>query len=237
MIEILVCDDDTMITSHLSQLIENYILMRSAPFNVKTFLSGESLITHLQNTEAKKRIILLDIEMAGMSGLDVAKYLRDVLKDYRSELIFVTATNGYERDLFQVRPSGFISKPVDKTVLFETLDRSYHILGESSDFFSYNQKGLNKSILIDDILYFESSGRKKIIVAQDHTDWFNATMSQLKKDIEIYPQFIQCHRSYIVNVKHLVGRDGSDLIMSNKQLISVKSDIIPKVEHAVFQFF
>lgn len=237
MIEILICDDQEIITKQLSQLVQEYTQQHKTSFWVKSYQSGEQLITYLQKEEPMKRIILLDIEMPIMNGLEVAKYIRHDLNDYASEIIFVTGTNGYERNLFQVKPSGFIPKPIKRTQLFETLDRSYQLLETQSPFFNYSQNGIDKSILLDSILYFESHGRKKVIVSQHHTDWFYENMSQLNQRLEEYPQFVHCHRSYIVNVNHVVRIDGSDLVMENKQLISVKPKERARVEHVLMELF
>lgn len=237
MIEILICDDQEIITKQLSQLVQEYTQQHKTSFWVKSYQSGEQLITYLQKEEPMKRIILLDIEMPIMNGLEVAKYIRHDLKDYASEIIFVTGTNGYERNLFQVKPSGFIPKPIKRTQLFETLGRSYQLLETQSPFFNYSQNGIDKSILLDNILYFESHGRKKVIVSQHHNDWFYENMSQLNQRLEEYPQFVHCHRSYIVNVNHVVRIDGSDLVMENKQLISVKPKERARVEHVLLELF
>lgn len=167
MIEILICDDQELITKQLSQLLQEYSLQRKLTFEIKCFYSGEQLITYLQEETPMKRIIRLDIEMSRLNGLDVAKWIRHALDDYRSEIIFVTGTAGYERDLFQVRPSGFIPKPINPTHLFKTLDISHHSLEAHTPFFNYNQNGIEKSVLLDDVLYFESQMRKKVIVSHN----------------------------------------------------------------------
>lgn len=237
MIEILICDDQELITKQLSQLVQEYSLQRKLAFEVKCFYSGEQLITHLQEEKLIKRIILLDIELPRMNGLDVAKWIRHALDDYASEIIFVTGTAGYERDLFQVRPSGFIPKPINPTHLFKTLDISNHSLEMHAPFFNYSQNGTEKSVLLDDVLYFESQGRKKSIVTHNHIDWLYVKMSELRRQLETYPQFVSCHRAYIVNVNHVVRIDGFDLVMANKQLIAVKSDDHQKIEQMKLDLF
>lgn len=237
MVEILICDDQEIITKQLSQFIQEDALQRKIPFVIKSYHSGEQLITYLQEEKLIKRIILLDIELPRMNGLDVAKWIRHALDDYASEIIFVTGTAGYERDLFQVRPSGFIPKPINPTHLFKTLDISHHSLEAHTPFLNYSQNGIEKSVLLDDVLYFESQMRKKVIVSHNHIDWFYEKMPQLAQRLEEFPQFVQCHRSYIVNVNHVVRIDGFDLVMANKQLITVKTDDRQKIEQMKLDLF
>lgn len=237
MIEIIICDDQKNITTHLSELVQGYIEQWQTPTFLKSFQSGERLIKYLDHAEPKKRIILLDIEMAKLSGLDVAIYIRNTLKDYISEIIFVTGTSGYERELFQVRPSGFIAKPINSTKLFDTLNKVYEQLGMNQPFFSYNQNRVNKSIRLDGILYFESSGRKIKVVTHDYDDWFYEKMTPLRRRLTEYPQFVSCHRSFIVNVKHVTRKEGSNLVMSNGLTISVSANKIASLEQTLLRYF
>lgn len=237
MIEIIICDDQKDITTHLSGLVQDYIKQWKFPTFVKSFQSGERLINYLDHAEPKKRIILLDIELTQVSGLEVALYIRNTLNDYLTEIIFVTGTSGYERELFQVRPSGFIPKPIDSIQLFETLDKVYAQLGINQNFYSYSQHGVDKSIRLDDILYFESSGRKINLITLTHTDWFYDKMSSLKQQLKAYPHFVSCHRSFIVNVKHVSRKDGLNLFMTNGQKIPLSANKVKTLEQTLLRYF
>lgn len=236
MVEILICDDQEFITECLSKYILDQIIIKNSNVTVKSFLTGESLIEYLQYAQPKKRIILLDIEMIPMDGLSVAKYIRNALNDYTTEIIFVTGTNGYERDLFEVRPSGFISKPINFDALYNTLTRVYNLLNSEHVYFQYSQHGIKKSIRLDDILYFESMNRKIKLVSTNHTDSFYEKMTTLNNRLVDYPHFVSCHRSFTINVNKIIRREGSRLIMTDNKSIPISNNKKDLVEKALLQF-
>ena len=90
---------------------------------------------------------------------------------------------------------------------------------------------------LQNYVIFESQGRKKSIVTHNHIDWLYVKMSELRQQLETYPQFVSSHRAYIVNVNHVVRIDGFDLVMANKQLIAVKSDDRQKIEQMKLDLF
>lgn len=236
MIEILICDDDGYITKDLSKHILDRISSNNLNASVKSFFSGDSLLNYLQKTIQRKRMILLDIEMKNKDGLTVAKYIRNVLNDYTTEIIFVTGTNGYERALFEVRPSGFITKPINYDYLYSTLNRVYNLLNIEHEYFTYYQHGVEKSIRLNDIVYFESMSRKIELNTVDYTDWFYEKMSSLKHQLITHPQFVLCHRSFIINCKQIKRKDGANLIMTNDSSIPISNKKLKSVEEALIQF-
>lgn len=66
-------------------------------------------------------LILLDIEMPGMSGLDLAERL--VGRERAPAIVFVTAFDRFAIQAFAVNAIGYLLKPVDPTLLRATLER------------------------------------------------------------------------------------------------------------------
>lgn len=236
MVEIIICDDQNIVTKNLSKYILDRIIIKKLNISVKSFLTGKNLIQYLTNAPSKKRIILLDIDMIPMNGLSVAKYIRNKLNDYSSEIIFVTGTNGYERDLFGVRPSGFIPKPVDYNYLSNTLSNVYNRINAEISYFHYSQHGIKKSIRVDDIIYFENMNRKIEVVTTNQTDWFYQKMSTLSEQLSEHPQFIVCHRSFLINSMKVVRKNGSNLIMSDNKVIPISRKKLKSVEKSLLNF-
>ena len=81
MYRIAVCEDEKYILEELHQKVETYIKQKQLTADVKTYMSGEDLLKEKNTYD----IVLLDMMLPGISGIEVAKQL------YRkSRIIFIT---------------------------------------------------------------------------------------------------------------------------------------------------
>jgi DNA-binding LytR/AlgR family response regulator len=72
-------------------------------------------------TELRPDLVLLDVQMPGLTGFEVARRLIDA--DLLPTLVFVTAFDQYAIDAFTVNAVDYLLKPVDLDRLSQTLDR------------------------------------------------------------------------------------------------------------------
>ena len=101
MIRIAICDDDLEMLKQLSAMTNNYMQKRAVRAYISTFADAQSMLAH---KDPGFDIILLDIRMDGLDGLEAAKLLRK--QGDESVLIFVSsileyAPRGYEVDAFR----------------------------------------------------------------------------------------------------------------------------------------
>lgn len=101
---ILICDDETYVREETKETV-----MTVYP-EAEIFATGNvgGALTYAK-TESPD-VALLDIEMPGMSGLELAKELKDIYPDIN--IIFVTAYSQYAVDAFQMYASGYLLKPL-----------------------------------------------------------------------------------------------------------------------------
>ncbi|MBO5597170.1 MAG: response regulator [Oribacterium sp.] len=109
---IAICDDEKRICDILAEKVAKIC----PEAEIITFTSGEELLA----ADKLPDILLLDIWMPEMSGLDVAKTLRD--RDWRKILIFVTGEESQVFSSFDLHPFHFLVKPFADEKLSEVLD-------------------------------------------------------------------------------------------------------------------
>ncbi len=85
---IAVCDDDEQEAAHLLELITEYQLSRRISLKCRSFHSGTDFLYNTKGGEYD--LVLLDTHMAGVSGIQVAKELRELDKNVR--IIFVSSS-------------------------------------------------------------------------------------------------------------------------------------------------
>ena len=80
---------------------------------VDVFFDGTALTEYLKREKAPD-ILFLDIELPGMDGVEVGKYVRDILRNLHMFLVYISSKEEYALELFQNQPFDFLIKPIKK---------------------------------------------------------------------------------------------------------------------------
>ena len=87
MLHVAICDDEENEIEYLKYAVEDWAKKEDIITNIETYASAESFL--FQYEECKNyQILLLDVEMSGMSGIDLAKKIRQ--NQDNVEIIFIT---------------------------------------------------------------------------------------------------------------------------------------------------
>ncbi|MBV7529983.1 LytTR family DNA-binding domain-containing protein [Chitinophaga sp. sic0106] len=169
--------------------------------------------------QEKVDILLLDIEMPGMSGIELTRNLGKK----GPVIIFTTAKKEYAVEAFELQVADYLIKPVSPARFIQAIDRVREIADSAGrelqvsdqEFVFIRDNGILKRIRMDEILYLEAMGDYvKLFTAQK----FHAIHTTLKALEEKLPQakFMRVHRSYIVALDKISSiEDGSIIIEKN----------------------
>lgn len=163
----------------------------------------------IKNTEGSK-IYILDIEVTGKNGLDLARRIRKT-GDWTSPIIIVTSHEefknvGYTAKILMLN---FISKCKElENQLIETLKVALEI-NLSNKSLCYTNKGETYRIPYKDILYIEKSLNDNIcnIITKNNNYFIRKTIIELEKILSDDIAFIKTHRSCIVNIRNIKSVD------------------------------
>lgn len=202
MLNICLCDDDENILNNYSAKIAQLAIENNYAYTIETFKSGESLIFQLEDNPTKYNILIIDIVMNRINGIETTKILRKY--GYNGIIIFLTSSKEFALDSFEVEPLNYLLKD-DKNNRFADI-----FLKAAKQIYKYSNKNLLipyknqiKIINLDTIVYLEMIN-KKIIIHKlfNEVESTNCTLKYLYEKIE-NQDFIQCHKSYIVNIKFI----------------------------------
>lgn len=151
-------------------------------------------------------LLLLDIEMPEMTGLDLIKKMGK----QRPLIIFTTAKKDYAVEAFELNVVDYLVKPITLPRLKQAVEKAAETLEsnkeevkvEEQGFVFVKDNGILKRISIDDILFLEAMGDYvKVHTAQK----FHVVHATLKSIEEKLPasKFIRVHRSYIVAINKI----------------------------------
>ena len=202
MINIAVCDDDLEITKSINKLLMKYQDERDLDFTVDLFNDGSGLKSSILKGK-KYDLIYLDIEMRQMNGIATAKYIRSI--DTTVLLIYVSNYDNYLKELFEVEPFRFMSKPINDKRFYMFLDFAIDRIRSANgiDCFRFNKDIL--TVILRDVIYFESCGSRVHIVLKGKLYKFYKKLDDVEKEISVNYSipFIRIHKSYLVNFQQI----------------------------------
>lgn len=209
MINCAVCDDEPRMLEQLTGCLTALLEERGISFQVEDFSSGAALLERAGNFD----LILLDIRMKGMDGMETARRLRQ--EGARGLLIFVTALEELVFDAFAVEAFDYLLKPLNPARFRQTIGRALQALERRSGGRILVQRGtLRRMIPLEDIVYGEVLGRKVYLHLRDGTtvDYYEK-LENLERQVD--GRFFRCHRSYLINLDDVLGCGGGRAALSN----------------------
>jgi DNA-binding LytR/AlgR family response regulator len=220
-VNIALCDDETIITDQVSKIIKQYEIERKQEIHCDAFTDGESLLL----TEKEYDIIFLDIYMNGLDGIETARKLRK--KDKKVEIIYLTSYAGLTREALSVHAFDYLEKPVREEDIYaqldEVLEKILHKkmneeLKKKTVVFNSGKNTLR--ISVDDIYYFERTERKIIAVTSKGNFNIYETIASLEEKLHQH-DFVTPHQSFVVNINNIKDYIKEEIIMTNHDIIPV----------------
>ncbi len=209
---IAICDDETGGRERIRTLLDNEF----SGAQTSEFDSGTKLIEAVKGGY-QPDIVLLDIAMEGMNGMETAKRLRS-LSDVI--LIFVTGIKEQVFQAFDVGAFHYLMKPVDQEKLKSVLDRAVKEVEKRAGgpkFLLVKTAGKHRRVPVEDILYAENSGRKIILHTRKEKIEYYERMNHLE-DV-LGEKFYRCHRGYLVALQAVIGYDNTSITLDSGEKI------------------
>ncbi len=203
MINIAICDSDESSRGQLLEACRRLERELHLPVSVQSYPDGEELLAHMSPTVD---IVLLDAQLAGISGMETARRIR--ANNTSVMLVFVTADLSSAPESYQVQAANFLPKPVDGERVFQALTEAIQTLERTrEDHVTLRTPTQWVRLPMHSILYVESARNKAII----HTVLTQYELYISMKEIEarLDPErFFRCHSGYIINLSNIVRVDG-----------------------------
>lgn len=196
---IAIIEDEKHWANQLSKILNEW-MSKNESIDITAFLSGEDILRQFNTADMEYDIIFLDIKLPGMDGLETARILRDY--GYENELVIISNHKDFEyaQRGFDVNAMQYYTKPVLYKDIEKIMDRT-----NRKNSFYYIYGGEQVSVPYKDILYFESL-RNYIQIKNIHLNMklppFRSNIMNLASNLPRI--FVQCHRSFIVNISHVI---------------------------------
>ncbi len=196
-------------------MISDFFRKKNQEISLHMFSSGEELLSYNGQID----ILFLDIQMKGMDGMETARKLR--ADKFRGFLVFITVLKEMVFQSFEVQTYDYLVKPVDKKQFEKTMERLYASTQNASEDSLLVQKGYEGRIIQkDEIVFCEIIDRKIYLnLASGEVVDYYERIENLETKLD--NRFYRCHRSYLINLKHLKGYKNGTAYMDNGKEIPV----------------
>jgi DNA-binding LytR/AlgR family response regulator len=204
----LIVDDDEMSRTSLELLVQKIDDLEV----LATFESGIDALNWLKKNETD--LIFLDIEMPDMTGLDLVKTVENL-----PQIIFTTGHTEHALEAFEYHVTDFLPKPVQYARLLKAVSRAQelndNVQEQEQDELYVKHNGRFVRISLEELLYVESLGDYVTFVTETKKYIVHSTLKNIDDKITSN-KFIKVHRSYIVNLSHVVDIEENNLVIKDK---------------------
>lgn len=228
MLNIAICEDDNLFRDILREYLEIILKEVTDQFEIKEFNCGEDLIESYSDSID---IYFLDIEMGKLTGMDVARKIRD--KNDKSEIIFTTGLIDYIHDGYEVRAYRYLLKPIQFELLKEHVNSCIKdIIKKNENNLIIKIKGEIHNIKINDIIFVEVINKDIMIHTKKHIYNTKTCMKKIEKELARY-NFYRCHKGFLVNInkiesisKNVIGINDIEIPVSRHRMKDLKVKLI-----------
>lgn len=208
----IIVEDEIMARKSLEKLCEKSEILNL----IGSYESAEAALEIFRESEIE--LIFLDIEMPGMSGLELITAL-----PYLPQIIFTTSNKEYAFEAFEYDVTDFLKKPVTQTRFLKAVEKAQKreeqlsaiALSSKQSEIYIKTDGRLVRIAFSEILYFENVGDYIKVISELGNFIFHGTIKALDSRIA-HPRFLKVHRSYIVNLDKIKDIEDNTLVIEKK---------------------
>ncbi len=206
MYKIAVCDDEEAVSAQVKELITEW----NPSVDVVCFSSGEELLENYQSYEA----VFLDIDIAGMNGIETGKAIRKLDKD--TKIVYLTAYRDYVSGAFGVHAFQYLLKPVNKKAIWNVLEEifRYTKVAEKKIILDFHTVDGSLCLPVERIYFFEYENRKIRIVTDEEQYYMSDKIGNVAKRMAEFG-FSMPHQSFVVNMFHVKNVKNQQIFLDN----------------------
>ena len=234
MFRIAICEDEKVVLDFETSLVNKWAAARGCPLELDTYISAENFLFESED-KAPYDVLIFDIQMKNMNGMELAKALRR--RGCDAVIIFITGVPDYAIEGYEVGAVRYILKPVKEEVLFGLLDAAFEeSQKKAEDFFLLGQGADLEKISFEKILYIEARGHYVFLKGSDlEREWkagFNETSASFEGR-----GFFCLRRGLMVNLKHVERITRTDCILDDGETLPVARGVYKELNEAFINFF
>ena len=227
--KIAICDDEYQQAEYIKSLVSKWANENNIEITIEMFESAENF-KFAWSADKSFNILLLDIQMGGQNGVDLAKEIRQ--SDDKIIIVFITGYLDYISEGYDVSALHYLMKPVKEDKLFEVLDKAVKNLTQTNKSLVLTANNETYQIPLYKINYLEVF-HNYVTVHADSEYTVKKTLSELEKELDGY--FFRAGRSYIINLRHIQKSTKKEIYLKNGAVIPLSRGLYESLNRAMIE--
>ncbi len=231
------CDDEINELNQLKNYFEMVTIQSDIILGVDYYTSGKILLEKYERESNPYDILILDIEMDEMSGLEIAEAIRR-RKNRDTLIFFLTSYPQYMKQSFQFQAFQCLIKPISYETFRDELFRAFRYIKEDETnllIFSV----LNEDFVLHarDVVCLEKEKGMAMMRVTTTDDVISAkgNLNNLEERL-LANHFIQVNRSCFVNMAHIRKFSGKDIVLSNGKIVTMSRRKVMEIKEKFTRF-
>ena len=236
LIRIAICDDEKDAVAQHEDIVKSSLQSCGIGYEITTYTQSDNLLFDITDDSFFYDLVLLDIEMPGLTGMELADKIKPYLPNVK--IIFITSHIEYAIDAFELS----IFRYVPKNDLYNRLtaavvDAAKLIELEAGKEYIIQSAGRMEKIPYRDILYIQRDGGKNsMICSRLGTSKVRKSLQQIFEELGT-PEFIFIDRGYIVNIIQIMKISNSMAYLKNGETLPISRSHLQDVKQQINRFW
>lgn len=231
-LKIAVCDDNKADQDYVISSLRRWAEETNRIIEIHTFLSAEQFLFQYEE-EKDFHILVLDIEMQRMNGVELAKKLR--LDNRQLQILFVTGYPDFMAEGYEVDALHYLIKPVDPRKLFRVLEKAADNLTKTEKVLLLQDNGELRRLIIRNILFVEVFSHSCTLHTTEGIIETRISIGELGN--RLGEAFIRVHRSYLVNLGQIKRIAKTDIFLEDGSTVPLARRKYTEVNLAFIRYF
>lgn len=210
---VVIAEDEKIYSDQLRSYLERFALDSGQPMEVECFTSGAQLVERYRGAWD---LLLLDVDMPGMNGLEAARMVRQSDPDVL--IMFITNLAQYAIKGYEVGALDYLLKPVNYCALSMKLNTALRILRRNQDqYLMLTQDGGVIRLPLSRLHYVEAFSHQLHYHTEEGelVSTTTQSLSSLERELK---GFFRCHKGYLVNLRYVDEVRGDTLLVAGQEL-------------------
>lgn len=235
MIKIAICDDEEKAVSQHKEIVKSSLQECGIGYEITTYTQSRNLLYDITDDRFFYDLILLDIEMPKISGMEIPQQIKGFLPNVK--IIFVTAHTEYAIDAFELSIFRYVPKSNLELKLTAAVTDAARLIELEADR-EYTIQTMNRmeKIPFKEIYYIQRDGKNASIVS-------SVGVSKVRKSLQMVfdelntPEFIFIDRGYIVNIIQIMKISGGMAVLKNGEQLQISRSHLQEVKQQINRFW
>lgn len=230
MLKVAIVDDDKDSIEIMAGIVRKAFEEEEEIISLNSFSRAENVCFDIQERKIYD-IYLLDIEMPGITGMDLARKIHE--EDVEAIIIFITSHPEFAMDGYEVNAYRYILKSQVRDKLPKALKDVAKEIREGRNSFYYIQTNSRyERVYYKNILYLKKDEKNTVFVTRDGDKQVRKSMKQVYEEMD-RPEFVYIDRGVVVNIANITRVKNTSIVLGEEIILRISKPHLREVKEQI----